>query len=157
MPRASRWSSLLAAAAEPRLRIALGAFGLGVVFGCGFLPRFYLLDAMASVVANFQARRGEDLAVHRYVDQAKLDALTYEQVLAEPASSVGKTVVWCVDHSYGSESSFADGRPSRPLLWTDRGSVPRNSPTSGGRCTRVAARVEGVKPGGVLLAFLGLP
>lgn len=130
---------------------------MGAVFGYGFLPRFYLLDALASVVVHFQEHRRESLVIHPHIDRAKLEPLTYEQVLAAPKAALGKPVVWCVDHAYGATASFADGRPSRPLLWTNESAVPRNSPTSGGRCTNVVATVEDVKPDGVVLAFVGLP
>lgn len=82
--------------------------------------------------------------------------LGYDQIASSPQEFAGKFVVWCVDHPAPNVSYLA-GKPSQPLVWENDQDLPRNSPTSGGRCTEVLAAVEGLRREGILLRYIGRP
>lgn len=92
------------------------------------------------------------------IAQAKRLDLGYADALKP--ESVGKPVLWCIDH-VASGYSYLAGRPSQPILWDNEHAVPFNSPTTGGRCTKMLATIVGARPDGLALslrmAFSGRP
>lgn len=88
------------------------------------------------------------------VKEARALGLSYEEVLADPAAAKDKPVLWCIDHP-ALGYAYA-GNPSRPVILENDAALPRNSPTSGGRCSQVLAVVTGAGNGVVRLQFVSL-
>lgn len=106
-------------------------------------------ESAQGAAQGFQERQDERQGLSYWAKRAA--RVNYEE--AEP----GDIVSWCVDRGYGTDVSYYSGKPSQPLLWTNLPEVPENSPTSGGRCSIVLARVVERRPQGLQLTFLGKP
>lgn len=106
-------------------------------------------ESAQGAAEGFQERQLERMGLSYWTK--RVARVNYEE--AEP----GDIVSWCVDRSYGSDITYLSGRPSQPLLWTNLSEVPQGSPTSGGRCAIVLARVVERRAQGLLLTFLGKP
>lgn len=86
--------------------------------------------------------------------EARRLGVTYEAAMARPAESVGKPVIWCVDHPT-LDSAYVGGNPSKPLLLQDPSYFPLSAVSnSGGRCNRVLAVITAVERGAVSLRFV---
>ncbi|MFA6002707.1 MAG: hypothetical protein WC881_01420 [Elusimicrobiota bacterium] len=136
----------------------LQAFLLGVLVGVflAVMPWGHLARFLGSRAGKVQERHQERIGMEPRIQEASSLNLTYEQISAQPLAYGGKYVLWCVDHP-SAGTSFLEGRPAQPLVWSNDEQLPINSVTSGGRCTRVLALVEGTGPAGVQLRFIGLP
>ncbi|MFA6317087.1 MAG: hypothetical protein WC943_06680 [Elusimicrobiota bacterium] len=134
---------------------------LGLVAGISIAAGFILtsapvLDILAGVSVRFQERRSQRVSLSALIEEANALGLDYAAIRREPARYVGKPVVWCVDHP-GWGMAYLAGKPSDSLILENESSFPMNSPVAGGRCRTVVALVEGVRPEGIVLRFVGLP
>ncbi len=121
-----------------------------------FLAVFLKVMPIPALLEGWSGRRAERAALAEAISRARREPVDYEAARAEPEAFRGRPVVWCVDHPAAGFSYLA-GRPDRPLAWTDESRLPKNSPTTGGRCDWVVAAVQGASPKGLLLAFVGRP
>lgn len=128
-------------------RAFLAAAGAFVAFQVLAEP---LVSAAAHVWYGLEQRRSERAALEPMIEKARLWRVDYE------TAREGDYVVWCVDHP-ASGYSYLAGKPSQPLVLSNDWQMETNSPQQGGRCTDIVARVEGRKPQGVVLRFMGLP
>lgn len=135
-------------------RIMAGTFyaGLAVLAAFAFLKVIPVLE----IVEGARRRHAEKSALQTYISRAKSEPVEYDAARADPSAFKGRPVVWCVDHPAAGFSYLA-GRPDRPLSWSDETRLPKNSPTTGGRCDLVVATVEASSPKGLLLNFVGRP
>lgn len=109
-----------------------------------------LVSAAAHVWYGLEQRRSERAALEPFIEKARLWRVDYETARA------GDYVVWCVDHPSKGYAYLA-GKPSQPLVLSNDWQMETNSPQQGGRCTMVVAQVEGRKPQGLVLRYLGRP
>ncbi len=157
MPKASPWNRnvrhfRLALALTPGQRRQAVIFA-GAFVGLAVLSQLPWVDAAAQLLS----RRAELARLSKEIYDARLTPISYDAVrTAPPETYLGRPVLWCVDHVAGGVS-YLGGKPSQPLSWTNEAAVPKNSPTSGGRCTQVLASIQGWDRDGVKLAFMGEP
>ncbi len=124
--------------------VALGAAVF--VLACTQVP-------WASAFQGFQQRREESGALAPLVVEARRESLTFAQVVVAHPAHLHKLVLWDVTVQ-SSTSSFAEGRASRPVVWTNPERVSQDLMWYQ---TRVVARVEAVKDDTVWLEYLGKP
>lgn len=138
-------------------------FFFGVLVGLllALLPWEGMLLGLTRLVDQARSRSQERNALGPMMEKARNQNLSYEQISAAPKAFVGRPVLWCVDHPDVGISYHA-GRPAQPVSWTNKvafeAHVPLNAPTTGGRCTKVLATVQGKREQGeVVLWFVGVP
>lgn len=151
--KASPWNKLPTWSELPESKRRQGrAFALGA--GCGIVVAVLALW-LPQVWVGFLDRRQEREALAPFVREARDLALTYGAVAIAGKALADKPVVWCVDTTSAGHA-YHSGRPSEPIVWENGDAVPRNSPTTGGRCTTVVAVVVGAGREGVALRYLGI-
>jgi len=106
----------------------------------------------AEAAQNFRQRRAERASLASLLSDARRDALTFPQVVVSHPAFFNKTVYWNV--TVTSSTSYAEGRPAWPIVWTNPERV-RSEPVYA--TDRVLARVAGVKEDAVYLDYLGRP
>lgn len=136
----------------------LQVFLLGSLFGVllALFPWGVLFLNAAEAAQGFLSLRRSRKTLAPMAREAERLNLGYDQIASSPGEFAGKFVVWCVDHP-APKVSYLAGKPSQPLVWENDHELPLNSPTSGGRCTKVLAAVEGLSREGVLLRYIGRP
>lgn len=142
--RASPSNRRLALRAWLLAPVALGAAVF--VLACTQIP-------WASAFQGYQERRDERTALSPLLAEAERAALTFPEVVVSNPAHLHKLVYWDVTVQ-SSTSSFAEGRPSRPVVWTNPDRVSRDLMWYQ---TKVVARVEAVKDDTVWLEYLGKP
>lgn len=108
-----------------------------------------------TIISEFEERQAQDRALAPFVEQARNWSLSYENVAAGAAASVGRPVIWCVDHHSVGES-HVDGNLAWKVHWTDESAVPV-IPDSKHGCGNMVAVVRGADAAGVLLEYKGQP
>lgn len=126
-----------------------------------------VLGALALVCVPWHQaarRRDEARALAPLVLEAERLGLDYSAVLAAPATARGKPVLWCIDNIVRQEdekpvyTTYTEGRPSQPIVWSNPEAAPSSmSATSGGRCLKMLATVDGAAEGRVRLRFVAAP
>lgn len=142
--RASPSNKRLFLRAKRTVPLALG----GAAF-VAFLFTFPWVEAWG----NMQMRRSERAQLEPLRAEAARDALTFPQIVASHPAHLHKLVVWEVTVQ-SSTSSYAEGRVSWPIIWSNPDRVSQDllwHPTT------VVARVEGVRDDVVILEYLGKP
>lgn len=122
------------------------------------LRRFFVYPVLAVLVVWFGSIWLPDvftgLSINRdrmndlspLLEKAGTFGLTYEKVLADPASAEGKPVTWCVRN----RSSFdvvADGDENKRLAVSNYPAMPLFSGSKHEACTRMLLLVEKAVPG----------
>ena len=132
----------------------LGAKRLApLALGAGLFGAFLVTVPWGEAFANMQNRRFERSQLEPLRAEAARDALTFPQVVASHPAHLHKLVLWEVTVQ-SSTNSFAEGRVSWPIVWTNQERVSHDllwHPTT------VVARVEGVRDDVVYLEYLGKP
>ncbi|MBI3288010.1 MAG: hypothetical protein HYZ74_00660 [Elusimicrobia bacterium] len=103
---------------------------------------------------DFHERRDERRSMASLLGEANRLALTFPQVVVSHPAYAGKPVYWVVAPS--SAASYAEGRPSWPVLWTNPDRFTAEMPGSSFH-NRVLARVAAVKDDTVYLEYVGMP
>lgn len=107
----------------------------------------------ADTFASFRQRSSERSALAPLLVVAKRDHLTFPQVVASHPAHLGKVVYWEVTVQ-NSTSSYAEGRISWPIVWTN---PDRAQSELMWYPTPVLARVAAVSNDMVWLDYLGRP
>lgn len=107
----------------------------------------------ASAFQGYQQRRSERAALSPLLVEAEKNALTFPQVVASNPAHLHKLVSWTVTVQ-SSTSSYAEGRVSWPIAWTNPERVSRDLMW---HPAKVLARVEAIKDDTVWLEYLGEP
>ena len=131
--KASRWSK----------RVALAVL---VAAGAASVP-------WARLAAGYQERRAQRTALAPLIADAEREHLTFPQVVVAHPAHANKTVYWLVTVQ-SSTSSYAHGRPSWPILWTNPERVQAEHMY---QPERVLARVAAVKDEAIYLEYIGRP
>lgn len=137
---------------QRRILLAVAATAAMLLLGAAFLRVMPVME----LVDGFGRRRAERNGLAGFIAQAKREPVDYDAARADPGAFKGRPVVWCVDHP-AAGVSYLSGRPSQPLAWSDEVRLPKNSPTTGGRCDLVVATIEGASREGLVLNFVGRP
>jgi hypothetical protein len=126
---------------EPRVA---GAFAAGLVVGV--MPWGRLRD-------DFNERQAQRRSMAPLVAEASRSPVTFPQVVVAHPAHLHKLVYWDVTVQ-SSSSSFVEGRPAWPVVWTNFERIPADQRWAP---VKVVARVEAVKDDVVWLEYLGRP
>lgn len=131
-----------------RARAALPA-----AIGVSFVALCLTQVPWASALDHMRERSGERAALAPLLADARRENLTFPQVVVAHPAHLNKVVYWDVTVQ-SSTSSYADGRPSYPVIWTNPERVSRELLWYQ---TPVLARVQNVYRDVVYLEYLGKP
>ena len=106
----------------------------------------------AQTFQNYQQRHAQRVALAPILAEARHSDLTFPQVVVSHPAFVNKTVYW--DVTVTSATSYAEGRPAWPIIWTN---PERVNAEYIHQHQRVLARVTAVREDTVYLEFLGRP
>ena len=123
-------------------------------FGVAVCLSFLVQAPWASALAHLRERSDERAALASLLADAKRENLTFPQVVVAYPAHLNKTIYWNVTVQ-SSSSSFAEGNPSCPIVWTNPDRV--RSAELRVYSTPVLARIAGVRDDVVYLDYLGRP
>ncbi|MBI4061815.1 MAG: hypothetical protein HY403_10320 [Elusimicrobia bacterium] len=106
-----------------------------------------------SIRDGYRERRAEREFLAPIFAEARRDRLTFPQVVVTYPAYAGKPVYWDVTVA-SSSTSYAEGRPAWPIVWTNPDRVKARLSSSQ---ERVLARVAAVRDDVVYLDYLGRP
>lgn len=121
--------------------------------GAGLLGAFLVSVPWAGAFAHMRGRSFERSQLAPLLAEAEREALTFPQVVVSYPAHHNKLVYWEVTVQ-SSTSSYASGRISWPIVWSNQAQVYGELSSYP---TYVLARVVGVRDDVVALDYLGKP
>ncbi|UPT73549.1 MAG: hypothetical protein M0D55_17045 [Elusimicrobiota bacterium] len=136
-----------------RRRFAAARRFAPLALGAGLFGAFLVTVPWGDALANMENRRAERAQLAPLLAEARTESLTFPQVVVSNPAHLNKVVYWDVTVQ-SSTASYADGRQSWPIVWTNPGRV---SSELSWHQTAVLARVASVRDDVVWLEYLGRP